>query len=244
MPTDWTKIATTVAPLVIGAYAGHKQKQAAEKSSQGSRLQDLLPQIQAMLALQQQHSQQNYQQQQSQYAMTQPLNQSITSMANGLLPRQYQAGSAPQASAAPASAPAEHSALSMPSAADMEAGYQRRGGGTGGAWKGAANGAMTGLQYGKYVAGMGAIPAAAGGALIGGIVGAAKKHAKSAPTDFTVQDAHKILSDAHTKIFGQPAQPQDIESAIVGQGWQPGDRWVGEQGLTSIIRTWQQQAGH
>ena len=65
----------------------------------------------------------------------------------------------------------------------------------------------------------------------------------SAPTDFSVSDAQQILSRAYAQAFGRSPSPQALDAAIRGQGWQPGDRWVGQQGLESVIRNWQQQAG-
>lgn len=240
---DWGQIATTVAPLVIGALAGKKAKANAAQSSQGARLQDLLPQMQALMQQTQQRSAENYAAQQQKYALSQPLQLSIAQMANSLLPIHAQQQMPPMGGGGSASLASAPSALPMPSVADLESGYTRRGGGTGGVLSGMGHGAMTGLTYGKYT-GAGIVPAMAGGALIGGIRGAVTKHAKSAPTDFTVADAHSILSRAYQQYFGHPADPQQIEQAIVGQGWQPGDRWVGEGGLNAILHTWQQQSGH
>lgn len=240
---DYAKLATTVAPLIIGAYAGHKSKQSAAKATAGTRMQDLLPQIQALMATQQQNSAQNYAQQQQRYASTQPLSQSILANAMNLMPRAAQGGTGPMSM--PSLAPSRGAAaLSMPSTQDLTAGYQRRGGGTGGAGSGAAKGAISGASIGSMVPGVGTAIGAGAGALYGGIRGAVTKHAKTAPTDFTVADAREILGKAYQAAFGHPASPQEIEAAIRGQGWEPGDRWVGEQGLNGVIRNWQAQAGH
>ncbi len=241
----WLKVAEVAAPLAIGAFTGHKAKQSASKASQGARLQDLLPQIQAMMAQQQQHSAQNYSAQQDKYAMTQPLMQGIAQNATNLLPHAAKMGGggmslAPSQSAAP-------SALAMPpkaSIADLEAGYDRRGGGTGGAAKGALGGGLAGAGLASIIPGIGPLVGGGIGAIAGGIKGAFTKHASTAPTDFSVEDARQILMHAYQQYFGQPADAMTIEQAIRGQGWQPGDRFVGEGGLAHVLQAWQQQAGH
>jgi hypothetical protein len=239
----WLKLAETVGPLLVGAYAGHKQKDAAAKSSQGARLQDVLPQIQALMQQTQQHSAENYAAQQQKYQSLLPLQQSIMQNAMNLLPNSAKVGGMAPSMPSMAAGP-QASALPMPSIGDLESGYSRRGGGTGGAASGAAGGALTGAGLGSIVPGIGTGVGAIGGALYGGIKGAITKHAKTAPTDFSVEDARTILSRAHQQYFGAPADPATIDAAIRGQGWQPGDRWVGESGLNGILQAWQQQSGH
>jgi hypothetical protein len=105
--------------------------------------------------------------------------------------------------------------------------YQRRGGGTGGIGSGALTGASIGSVGGPIGAGVGAV--------VGGIVGAAKKHALSAPTDFTVQDATEIIKDAYREMNGHEISPEELQSALIGQGWHAGDRYVGQQGLMGVL---------
>lgn len=94
-------LSMAIAPLVIpaitglvslfsGLFGGHKQKQAASQASHGARLQDLLPLIMPMIQQQQQHSAQNYQQQQDRYAQVQPLQDAIARMSMQLMPRTAQ----------------------------------------------------------------------------------------------------------------------------------------------------------
>jgi hypothetical protein len=105
--------------------------------------------------------------------------------------------------------------------------YNRRGGGTGGVGSGALKGASLGSAAGPIGAGVGAV--------IGGIVGAAKKHAATAPTDFTVQDATAIIKDSYRDMFGRDATAQEVQDALTGQGWHPGSRYVGQQGLQGVL---------
>jgi hypothetical protein len=240
-PNPWLKVAEIAAPLVTGLFAGHQSKKAANQASQGARLQDLLPQIQALIGQQQQHSAENYAAQQAKYAQTQPLAAGILQNATNLLP--HGAKSAMPA-IAPPPASAAPSALPMPSVTDLTAGVQRRGGGTGGGAKGAATGAMTGAGLASVLPGIGTLAGGLVGGLTGGIKGLLTKHASTAPTDFALEDAKHVLTQAYQQYFGRVPEPGVIERAIQGQGWQPGDRWVGEGGLSSILRAWQGQAGH
>jgi hypothetical protein len=237
----YLKLAEIAAPLVIGAVAGKKNKTAANNAAAGSRLQDILPLLLPMMQQSQQHSAENYAAQQQKYQQGQPLSAAINSMAMNLLPNHVKAqsaptGMAPQASLAPSAGP---SPLPMPDIADLEAGYQRRGGGTGGMFKGAVNGAGMGASVAPFTG-----PAApfviGGGALVGAIHGAATKHAKSAPTDFLVADATKAIQDAIRTYQGREAAHEEVQQILQGQGWSPGDRYVGEQGLSSVLRSIQQ----
>lgn len=118
---------------------------------------------------------------------------------------------------------------------DLTANYQRRNEGAGGVWSGAGKGAMIGLQAGKYLGPVGAIPAAAGGALIGGIAGAFTKNAKSAMTDFSQADARDAVANAYRAKMGRDAGQDEITTQLRNVGWQDGDKWVGEMGLKAII---------
>lgn len=93
----------------------------------------------------------------------------------------------------------------------------------------------------KY-AGYGANPALAGstmglsiaaGAAAGAIKGAITKHAKSAYSDFRVEDAANAIKAQYRKELGRDASDDEVKSQLVGQGWDPdgGDRWVGEKNL-------------
>lgn len=123
------------------------------------------------------------------------------------------------------------------SLSDLLAGYQRRGGTTGGMWKGAGKGALAGGQASLYTGGVGAIPLIAGGAIYGGIKGAIQKKAKSAPTDFALTDAQDALQRGYQQHLGRAASQDEINSQLSGQGWQHGDRYVGEKGLTSVLNS-------
>lgn len=104
----------------------------------------------------------------------------------------------------------------------------RRGGGTGGVGSNAAKYAAAGMS----VAGPWG---AAAGAVGGAIKGAVQKHAASAPTDFAVSDASTILDRAIRSELGRAPNPGEIQQLLVAQGWQPGDRWVGQAGLNALI---------
>lgn len=110
-------------------------------------------------------------------------------------------------------------------------------------FEGAGPGVAGGMVRG---AGYGANPALAtatgglsvlGGALIGGIVGAATKNAPTAFSDFRVEDAAEAIHNAYQKYLGRPATDDEVEGWLRGQGWNPerGDRWVGEAGLNSVL---------
>jgi hypothetical protein len=125
---------------------------------------------------------------------------------------------------------------------DLMAGYARRGGGTGGPWKGAGKGALEGAKMSLYTGGVAAPILIGGGAIVGGIAGAINKKAKSAPTDFKLADAQQALRNTYKTAWGREASPEEIDGIIRGQGWQPGDRYVGEKGLRSVIEATQRSA--
>lgn len=125
------------------------------------------------------------------------------------------------------------SAAPSPLSSDaLVAGAPRRGGGTGGTASGALSGASTGSSIGSFVPGLGTLAGGAIGALIGGIGGAITKHAASAPTDFLVDDARNAIA-ARVKETGGP---EDVDTILRGQGWKPGDRYVGQAGLEGVFR--------
>jgi hypothetical protein len=102
-----------------------------------------------------------------------------------------------------------------------------------GAGPGVKGGAVRGAGYGAMAG-----PVGAGvGAAIGAIAGAATKNATSAFSDFRVEDAADALQKGYQQYLGRPASEEEIQNALVGQGWNPtgGDRWVGEKGLFSVL---------
>lgn len=155
------------------------------------------------------------------YGKTATLNL-VKMAADGVDPATVNAG----ASAMPTAAPAAPT--------DYLAGAERRGGGTGGVVKGA----MTGASMGSMVPGVGT----AIGAGVGAIVGAATKHAKTAPTDVDVSTARNILTTAIQKELGRAPGPGEVDQLLAAQGLKPGDRWVGQGGLTGLINTIQSHA--
>lgn len=61
------------------------------------------------------------------------------------------------------------------------------------------------------------------------------RRAKTAPTDFMLADAQQIIRDAHRDFTGTDISPQELDMYIRGQGWEPGDRYVGEKGLRGVL---------
>ena len=189
--------------------------------------------------------------------MTNPANYGRTSALNllgikaaGVDPGTVNAGAPPgtavSTSGAPGVSSADPSMKVAPgvNAADPMASYltgeEQRGGGTGGVMAGAGKGAMMGLQYGKYT-GAGIVPAMAGGAVVGGIYGAITKHAKSAPSDYPVNEAKSVLDRAIRQQLGRPPNPGEIDDMLAGQGLKPGDRYVGQAGLLALLDSLGQQ---
>jgi hypothetical protein len=123
----------------------------------------------------------------------------------------------------------------VPGAADLSQ-YARRGGSAGGSALGsAASGAMTGAGLASVVPGIGTALGAGIGGAIGGIKGLMNQHADSAPTDFNVNDAKSAIGQEYQHSLGRDASPQELMSQLSGQGWQSGDRYVGEKGLNSVL---------
>jgi hypothetical protein len=117
----------------------------------------------------------------------------------------------------------------------------RRFQGTGG---GIASNAVKYAGYGANPALVGATGglSIAAGAAAGAIKGAIQKHAKSAYTDFKVEDAANAIKAEYEKELGRPASDAEVEGHLVGVGWDPkgGDRWVGEKSLTGPTGIMQQ----
>lgn len=109
----------------------------------------------------------------------------------------------------------------------------RRFQGTGG---GVASNAVKYAGYGANPALVGATGglSVAAGALAGAVKGAITKHAKTAYSDFSVEDAAKAIKAQYQAELGREASDEEVMGHLIGQGWDPkgGDRWVGEQNLT------------
>lgn len=120
---------------------------------------------------------------------------------------------------------------------DLMAGYERRNEGAGGFLSGAGKGAATGATIGSVVPGLGTIAGGAIGGIVGGIGGLFTKNAKTAATDFAVEDARDMLNRGYQQYLGRPASADEINSQLAGQGWNAGrgDRWVGEAGMRSML---------
>lgn len=120
---------------------------------------------------------------------------------------------------------------------DLTRDYRRREEGAGGVGRGAASGASLGAAAGSVVPGLGTIAGGVIGGIGGAIGGAFTKNAESAYTDFAQQDARDAIANAYRSYLGRDASPDELNSQLMGQGWQPGDRWVGEAGLQSVINS-------
>jgi hypothetical protein len=94
----------------------------------------------------------------------------------------------------------------------------------GGAVKGAGQGAQYGGWYG-----------AGAGAVIGGAYGAAKKHAKTAYSDFTPEGARGAITDAYRKYLGRDPEAGVVEQRLASQGWKRGDKGVGQKQLLGMM---------
>jgi hypothetical protein len=53
--------------------------------------------------------------------------------------------------------------------------------------------------------------------------------------DYTIADARSAIGKAFEVYQGRAATPEEIEQLLRNQGWEPGDRWVGQSGLASVI---------
>lgn len=101
----------------------------------------------------------------------------------------------------------------------------------GGAGAGALLGGKLGMWGGPVAAGIGTAVGALGG-LIGGAV---NRKAATAPTDFAYNDASRVIGDAYKSYLGREASPQEINTHLQNIGWNPGNSWVGENGLAYIV---------
>lgn len=113
--------------------------------------------------------------------------------------------------------------------------YTRRMEGSPGVGSSAAKGASLG---GSIVPGYGHAIGAAAGA----IAALFTKNAKTAMTDFAIDDAKQIISQAHEDAFGRPIAPEYLNQILQGQGWQQGDRWMGQDSLAYVLDQFASQA--
>jgi hypothetical protein len=113
--------------------------------------------------------------------------------------------------------------------------YRRRMEGSPGYGSSAAQGAGIG---GSIVPGAGHVVGA-----LAGVIGAAfAKNAETAMTDFAIDDARQIISQAHKDAFGSDITPEYLDQIVRGQGWQDGDRWMGQDSLAYVLDAFAQQA--
>jgi hypothetical protein len=136
----------------------------------------------------------------------------------------------------------EDMAMNLASGNPYYTNYRRRREGAGGALSSGMKYGQLGATVGSVVPGLGTAAGAVIGGIGGLIGGAFTKNAKSAMSDFYLDDAKQILRDATEEMWGEAATDEQIEEAIVGQGWQPGDRWVGQESLDYILQQWAQRA--
>lgn len=62
------------------------------------------------------------------------------------------------------------------------------------------------------------------------------RHADSAPTDFSVDDATQIIRQAYRDMHGgQEISDQELNDALTGQGLRSGSHWVGQAGLEGVL---------
>jgi len=69
------------------------------------------------------------------------------------------------------------------------------------------------------------------------------RRAKTAPTDLNLADAQQILRDFHTEAFGREITDAYLDEVLRAQGWEPGDRYVGQEGLSWVLGELGQNAG-
>lgn len=91
--------------------------------------------------------------------------------------------------------------------------------------------AAKGAAMGSVVPGMGTAVGAGYGALKS-IIG---KKAKTASSDYAVADARDAINRQYQQSWGKDATAQEIDGILRGQGWQTGDRFVGQGGLQSVL---------
>jgi hypothetical protein len=98
--------------------------------------------------------------------------------------------------------------------------------------------AKYGMAAGSVVPGWGHVFGAAAGA-IGALFA---KNAETAMTDFRIEDAREVIARAHEDAFGRPITPEYLDQIVRGQGWEDGDRWMGQDSLAYVLDVFAQQA--
>jgi hypothetical protein len=120
--------------------------------------------------------------------------------------------------------------------------YERRMEGSPSVLGNAGKWAATGAKVGSAFAGVGAVPGASIGGAAGAIGALFAKNAKTAMTDFSIDDAKAIISAAHKDAFGRDIDPAYLNQIVRGQGWQDGDRWMGQDSVAYVLDAFAQQA--
>lgn len=114
--------------------------------------------------------------------------------------------------------------------------YRRREEGSGdGVLGGAAKWGGRGAQIGSVIPGLGTAIGGGIGAAVGAIGNLFTKNAASAQTDFTVDDAKSAIRNLYRAEGGRDVGDDELMTILKGQGWKPGDRWVGEKGMLSVM---------
>ena len=114
--------------------------------------------------------------------------------------------------------------------------YRRRLEGSGeGVLGGAVKWGGRGAQVGSVVPGIGTAIGAGIGALGGAIGNLFTKNAPSAYSDFKLADAQQAMANFIRQEGGREPLPGEIDRLTRAQGWEPGDRWVGEKGLYETL---------
>lgn len=80
------------------------------------------------------------------------------------------------------------------------------------------------------------------GAAVGAIGALFAKNAKTAMTDFAIDDAKQVIAQAHKDAFGRDITPEYLDQILRGQGWEDGDRWMGQDQLAYVLDAFAQQA--
>lgn len=71
----------------------------------------------------------------------------------------------------------------------------------------------------------------------GGPVFGIGRRAKGSEHDYSVENATTALQRAYQQLLGRQASPEEIQAQLAGQGLKPGDRWVGQSGLNSVLQS-------
>lgn len=237
-----------LAPMIMSLFSGQGQQS-------GAGMQSLDPALRRMLEEQLSFERENQRMQQLRFQQQQPLFEAVTrgslqrlplSM-RGILPSPTGAESSPLIGSfdtfeSPGAPPTfigqppgsepfiGEEAQEQQSIEDLLSGAPRRGGADSG----------TGKRTAANVAGVAAAPFTGGLSLmvpaLSGLFGGA---AETAPTDFYLADARGIIEEVIQTSQGRQPEPGEVDEYLRAQGLEPGDRWVGERGLQTILTTLQ-----